>query len=400
MEIFTLEEVYGYRCRTKAEYEAALRDEKKIERIKAGMDENDFKSVEKVYRNLINHKYDFETPVGTEIFDDYIYELYNKNKSGSKVRKSKSVESKNVSRSERAGKKDAGKKANEDDDLYDDPEFEKLVQKEIKKNNSKRRIALWALFTLAFLSIIYFGLYSYYSNKSDKIQQQAINAKKEADTAKALAQYVPTEVEAANDEDFVYVEPTVLEKYEDLYNSNKSLIGWIEIADTNIDYPVMQTVNNEYYLNHNFNQEQDRNGCIFLDCNCNIYPRSTNLIIYGHHMKSGKMFGTLNKLEDESFYKDHPYIYFDTIYEEGVYQICYVFRDRVRTNDDVGFKYYEFYNAYTKEEFDSYMQEMKDASLYDTGVDANYGDVLITLSTCDYVQNNGRFVVVAKRIEL
>ncbi len=400
MEIFTLEEVYGYRCRTKAEYEAALRDEKKIERIKAGMDENDFKSVEKVYRNLINHKYDFETPVGTEIFDDYIYELYNKYKSGSKVRKSKSALSKNVSRAEREGKKDAAKKANEDDDLYDDPEFEKLVQKEIKKNNSKRRIALWALFILAFLSIIYFGLYSYYSNKSDKIQQQAINAKKEADTARALAQYVPTEVEAANDEDFVYVEPTVLEKYEDLYNSNKSLIGWIEIADTNIDYPVMQTVNNEYYLNHNFNQEQDRNGCIFLDCNCSIYPRSTNLIIYGHHMKSGKMFGTLNKLEDESFYKDHPYIYFDTIYEEGVYQICYVFRDRVRTNDDVGFKYYEFYNAYTKEEFDSYMQEMKDASLYDTGVDANYGDVLITLSTCDYVQNNGRFVVVAKRIEL
>ena len=82
--------------------------------------------------------------------------------------------------------------------------------------------------------------------------------------------------------------PDVLDEYKTLYEKNKKLIGWLKIDDTNIDYPVMQTSNNEYYLDHNFNQEYDKNGSLFLDKDCDIVHRNTNLIIYGHHMKSGK----------------------------------------------------------------------------------------------------------------
>ena len=190
----------------------------------------------------------------------------------------------------------------------------------------------------------------------------------------------------------------VLEKYKKLFSQNKSLIGWIKIDDTNIDYPVMQTVNNEYYLDHNYNQQYDKNGSIFLDKDCDITNPGCNMIIYGHHMKSGKMFGHLQKYSSKEYYEQHPVIQFDTIYEEGRYQIMYVFRSRIYNEDEIVFKYYQFFEASTPEEFDSHMNEMAKLSLYDTGIRANYGDKLITLSTCDNSEQDGRFVVVAKKI--
>ena len=197
---------------------------------------------------------------------------------------------------------------------------------------------------------------------------------------------------------------TVLEEYKTLFNKNKSLIGWIKIADTNgegvfIDYPVMQSQDSEYYLTHNFYQEYDKNGSIFLDPACDIVHRSTNLIIYGHHMKSGEMFGNLDRYSSEAFYKEHRYIQFDTIYEKGTYEVMYVFRSRIYNEDEIVFKYYQFIDVDSEAEFYSNMNEMEQLALYDTGVTAVYGDELLTLSTCDYQETNGRFVVVAKRID-
>ena len=192
--------------------------------------------------------------------------------------------------------------------------------------------------------------------------------------------------------------PDILPEYETLYNKNKKLIGWLKIDDTNIDYPVMQTSDNTYYLDHNYNQEYDKNGSIFLDYNCSVYPRSTNMIVYGHHMKSGNMFGNLQKYAKESYGKKHSVITFDTIYEKARYQVMYVFRSQVYNEDDIVFKYYQFIEANSETEFNSYMQEMSALSLYDTGVAAEFGDSLLTLSTCDSSQTDGRFVVVAKRI--
>ncbi|MCM1145061.1 MAG: class B sortase, partial [Lachnoclostridium sp.] len=147
------------------------------------------------------------------------------------------------------------------------------------------------------------------------------------------------------------------------------------------------------------NQEYDKNGTLFLDADCDIVHRNTNLIIYGHHMKSGKMFGNLNKYSSESYYKEHSKIQFDTIYEKGSYEVMYVFRSRIYNEDEIVFKYYQFLDAVSEQEFNSNMQEMEAISLYDTGVTASYGDELLTLSTCDNSEEDGRFVVVAKRIE-
>lgn len=192
--------------------------------------------------------------------------------------------------------------------------------------------------------------------------------------------------------------PDILDEYLTLYNNNKSLIGWIKIDDTLIDYPVMQSKSNDYYLNHNFNQEKDNNGSIFIDSECSIWPRSQNIILYGHNMKSGKMFGQLKKYKNESFFNDHMFIEFDTLYEKSKYQIVYVFPDIVYDETEIAFKYYQFINANSEEEWNSAMNYMASKSLYNTGAEIKYGEQIITLSTCDYEVNAERFVVVAKKI--
>ena len=121
--------------------------------------------------------------------------------------------------------------------------------------------------------------------------------------------------------------------------------------------------------------------------------------MYGHNMKSGKMFGELKKYKQEDFAKEHPYIFFDTLYNKGKYQVMYVFGDNVYDEVEVAFKYYQFIDANSEEEWDSAMHDMAEKSLYDTGITASYGEDIITLSTCDYEKDAERFVVVAKRVK-
>lgn len=200
--------------------------------------------------------------------------------------------------------------------------------------------------------------------------------------------------------DVVELGPKVLDKYKTLHEKNKNLIGWIKIADTNIDYPVMQSVNGkgDFYLDHDFDGKEDRNGTLFMDDKCDAKLPSDNLIIYGHNMKSGKMFGDLTSYKSENFYEKHKRIYFDTIYEEGIYEVMYVFNSHIYSEGEIAFKYYQFIEPNSLDEFDSAMRSMAEMSLYDTGVSAEWGDDLITLSTCDYDESQGRFVVVAKKI--
>lgn len=200
--------------------------------------------------------------------------------------------------------------------------------------------------------------------------------------------------------DVVSLEPEVLDKYKTLYEKNKNLIGWLKIADTNIDYPVMQSLNGkgDYYLNHDFDGNEDRNGTLFMDNACDAMLPSDNLIIYGHNMKSGKMFGELTKYKSKDFYLAHSKIAFDTIYKRGTYEVMYVFNTHIYSEGEITFKYYQFIEPNSEEEFDSAMRSMASMSMYDTGVEAKWGDDLITLSTCDYDENDGRFVVVAKKV--
>ncbi len=194
-------------------------------------------------------------------------------------------------------------------------------------------------------------------------------------------------------------QPGMLSKYVNLYSKNHDLAGWLSIPETVIDYPVMQCEDNVYYLSHDFFGNEDRYGCLFVKNIADIDTPGTNFIIYGHSMWDGSMFGSLEKYKSESYCREHPIIYFDTLYEERTYEVIAVFLSKVYDQNDDVFKYYQFYQADSEEEFRVFYENIKELSLYDTGVTAQYGDTFLMLSTCAYHEEDGRLVVVAKKKE-
>lgn len=181
-----------------------------------------------------------------------------------------------------------------------------------------------------------------------------------------------------------------------LYELNNDFMGWLKIENTNISYPVMQTESNrkDYYLRKNFYKQYSQLGTPYIAEYCNI-KTSDNVIIYGHHIKNNQMFGELEKYKKREFYNNHKVINFNTIYENADYEIIAVFKTVAYT----GFEYYKFVNSNSKQEFDTFIKKCKELSFYETEKTAEYGDKLITLSTCEYSNKNGRLVVVAKKIK-
>lgn len=193
------------------------------------------------------------------------------------------------------------------------------------------------------------------------------------------------------------VEPTILPQYAPLYEQNADLFGWIQIENTRINYPVMHTPDDpEKYIHADFDEKYSYGGLPFLDAKCTA--ESDNLLIYGHNMLDGSMFRALMNYKDPQFWKEHPIIKVDTLYEECQYEVMCVFYDRVYYSYEDVFKFYRFIDADSEEEFDQAIAAFKSKQLYDTGVNAVFGDQLITLVTCDYHTANGRFVVVARKI--
>lgn len=393
--------VEGKRFRDAEEYEAALRDKQLIDSITGSLKLDNPKDIETLYLELKNGKYAFESAVGRQ-FDDNIFELYQriketerKQQEEKKARKEKRRQQlemlKKVPKVSKQSNKAENKTKLEDFDM----EMQRQIVEILKKKERKRKILIAACLFMCIISFGYLGAYYQVSAKSAR-EFEELSAMKEAGALKGTSNKNKVKINLVEDE---IVIPDILPEYELIHQKNQKLIGWVKIDNTIIDYPVMQTVNNEYYLDHNFNQEEDRNGCIFMDYQCDVIKGCDNIILYGHHMKSGKMFGTLNKYSKQSYYEEHPTIQFDTIYEKGTYQVMYVFRSKVYSEEEVTFKYYQFINAASAMEFDSAMNEMSALSLYDTGVTAAYGDKLLTLSTCDYQEKKGRFVVVAKKID-
>ncbi len=192
-------------------------------------------------------------------------------------------------------------------------------------------------------------------------------------------------------------EPTVLLKYQMVYAMNQDLFGWLSIEDTAFNYPVVHTPEDEeYYLRRGFDQKYSRSGVPFLDGDC--YTDCGNYLIYGHNMDNGTMFAPLLGYADEEFWKEHPRIRFDTIYEEAEYEVIAAFYSRVFYQYETNvFRFYNYPDLTDREVYSEYAERVKKAAMYDTGVDAEYPDQLLTLITCSYGGKNERFVVVARK---
>ena len=195
---------------------------------------------------------------------------------------------------------------------------------------------------------------------------------------------------------------TVIGKYVDLYEANSDIIGWITVDGTKIDYPVMQTQDDpEFYLRRNFQKEHATAGVPFMDASSDIFVPTSNFLIYGHNMKNGTMFHDMLKYKDKSFYQEHKTFRFDTIYKggQGTYEIIAAGYSNIYPEDSDAFKYYQYAGITSRSDFNEYLKGVKELSEYNTGVSAEYGDQLVTLSTCAYHEKNGRFFIVGKRTD-
>jgi sortase B len=201
-----------------------------------------------------------------------------------------------------------------------------------------------------------------------------------------------TQEDVSNDIDLKCVN-TKPEYVKKTISQNPNIIGRISIEGTEINYPVVQTDNNEYYLSHNYNYEEDKNGSIFMDYRCDIddFSKTKNMIIYGHRMKDGSMFKGLLDYEDQEFFLENRIIQFDSINSEYRWKVFSVFETTT-----------DFYYIDTEFPYDemwlNFLEECIQLSIHKTNTSFYKDDIVLTLSTCTMDQN-GRFVVMAKLIE-
>lgn len=199
---------------------------------------------------------------------------------------------------------------------------------------------------------------------------------------------------AVTEEPAPYVSP-----YADYFEAYPDMVAWLYIPDTMVDYPVMWTPGDEtYYLYRHFDGTSNQNGSLLLDTDSSLSPLTTNLIIHGHDMRSGAMFGNLTDYADQTYCEQHKEMLLFTADCERKYEVISVFYSQVFKKKDTVFKFYKFFQADTEEEFNDFYDNIQKLSLFDTGVTAKFGDRFITLSTCSSHVENGRFVVVAKEI--
>lgn len=238
--------------------------------------------------------------------------------------------------------------------------------------------------------VLFFGIFIFCSVRYISVEQKNL-AEEKAFSELSDRMYKET---ISEDEKWSTETFTPMPGLAKLKNQNNDLYGWIKIEGTNVDYPVMFTPDNpEYYLRRDFEQNYSLSGTPFLDGESR--EGCGNYIIYGHNMKNTTMFGDLGNYTDKEYFRGHRYIELYTLSENSRYEIFAVFL----ANANGDFRYYEYTDLSDEQRFHEYVDTILIYSLYDTGTKAIVGDELITLSTCSYHANDGRLVVVGKKIK-
>lgn len=275
-----------------------------------------------------------------------------------------------------------------------------------KRKGKGSKILFWVLVAVL-VGIIVYCLWQIGSklitDAQDKSQYDTLEASKDAETTGNRPADFTYSTGASDSQDTtepdgdttVIVPDGIIKEYQLMYALNNDMIGWIEIPGTSIDLPVVQYKDQtNFYLRRNFYKEKATCGTIYAREKCDVWGPSDNVTLYGHNMRNGTMFADLHKYEKKEFWQENSLVYFDTLYDYHTYEIFAVFI----TSADGGFNYHLFDDADNAEEFDQFVGKCKELALYDTGITPQYGEKLLTLSTCDKSIEDGRLVVVARRI--
>lgn len=257
--------------------------------------------------------------------------------------------------------------------------------------NVKKTIALsMCTACLLLFAVSSFMLFSYFQEA--KKQENAFHELEQI-AAQDKEEDLPTDT--ADESERKYEAEETAAEYESLHEKNQDYWGWLKIDGTPLSYPVMHTPNDpEHYLRRDFEGNYSSRGVPFLDGDCS--DGCGNYIIYGHHMKDGTMFGSLLSYAKQEYYADHSKIQLNTKSSSGSYTILAVFYSKAYNQEDTGvFRYYQYTDIRDPDVFNEYIDQVKAAAIYDTGITAEPGEQLLTLSTCSYHEKNGRFVVVA-----
>ena len=275
---------------------------------------------------------------------------------------------------------------------------EKKEQENLKKKHNKQAKKYYLAGVLCvFAAIACFGYFAYTDYQEE---QTALEMKRLQEMQNMTGHYIEEEPSSEQQDENVDVGqeddpeaeqpeevkpeklPDILPEYQEIYAENHDLVGWLEIEGTVINYPVLQSDTEEdsqFYLTHSFAKKKDKNGSLFMDYRNDFLDRDTNLIIYGHNMKSGAMFGTLKRYLEKGYLEKHPTLRFDTIYERGTYEVIGAFLSEVSYQDEYTFRYYNFLNADNESEFEAFCVNVMQLDALKKGtLDAKYGDQLLT----------------------
>lgn len=350
--------------RTFHEYRDGQEDVRKIECINKELNIQDPEVAVRLYNDIRSGKVTFKTPIGDQFFS-HLADI---------------VADKSVG-------------------LLED----KAVVDEAEGKVRYQKIIGLVFIALAVVSFAVYGIAEVRDIVTTRKMQKMATQVEQSSEEKNPVEVTKPEEEAENpklpEEEKINVEDlTVLPEYQELLNQNGDMVGWISIADTSINYPVVQK-DDAFYLSHNFEGKENANGTIFADPRCDIVNATTNTIIYGHNMKSGMMFGGLKNYLQADYMEAHKIIAFDTIYEHRQYEIIAVCLSKVQYQDTDAYRYYDFISAKTEQELAAFMQNVNELAVYGDANGITLEDKLLTLSTCNSYTEDGRLFVVAKQIK-
>lgn len=187
-------------------------------------------------------------------------------------------------------------------------------------------------------------------------------------------------------------------RYLAAHSENSDYVGWLTVSGTGIDYPVMITPDDpQYYLHRSFDKQESKSGTLFIGEGCT--QKSLSAIIYGHNMKNGTMFGTLDEFKNREFWSENKYFSFESEEGTSIYEIFGACEAKVPKSSSTEKMYYDYVSDISEDEFSTLISWFKDNSLYETDITPVYGEKLMMLSTCSYHTNDGRFVIIGRRVQ-
>ena len=257
-----------------------------------------------------------------------------------------------------------------------------------KRDYASLILLLTSLAVFAFAAWKLFGIYAEYHQGAETYEelQDYIHEPKEKDDSSTSGDTASEDETEGDGSGYLQVDFAGLKKV------NPDVIAWIQISALDISYPVVQGEDNYYYLHHMFEGQENKNGSVFVDYHNQPDFTDSNTIVYGHNMKNGSMFGTLDRYQNQSLYQQHPYFYIYVPEAVLEYQIisCYAGR-----NGSIGYTY-----SFPKpEDFQKFVDTVLSYSGYDTGVTVTDSDYIVTLSTCVNTDRNYRYLVHGKLVQ-